>query len=199
MVLYGLIILFFVGIALGINGICAVTLGVDFAWAAVWAAAGLEILLATDLLVVGAMRLLPKRLYNPFAKFYQTRPWQTNACLALGVRRWKDKVPELGKIGGFSKDHIDSLNPDYLYHFLQEAAFGEAEHLVSAMMSWTIFFIPMPYRLTVGIPYCVLNIVLNMMSAMIKRYLRPKMMAVYRRQKMKQDRQAATNAANSAA
>ena len=195
MVLYGLIVLFFAGMALGINGICAVTVGLDFAWGAIWSAAGLGIILGTDIVVVCSMRLLPKRLYNPFAKFYQTRPWQTNVCLALGVRRWKDKVPELGKLGGFRKDHLDNLNPDYLYHFLQEAAFGEAEHWVSVLMSWTIFLIPMPYRLTVGLPYCVLNIILNTMSAMIQRYLRPKMIAVYRRQKMKHDRQAANQPA----
>lgn len=188
MVLYLIIVAIFAVLTLGINGLCAATVGLDFTWGGVWTAAGLGILLGTDIVVVCLMRLLPKKLYNPLAKFYQTKPWQTTFCLACGVRKWKDRVPELGKLGGFRKDHLANLNPDYLFRFLREAAFGETEHLVSALMSWTIFLIPWPYCLTVGIPYCVLNIILNVMSAMIQRYLRPKMLAVYRRQLAKATR-----------
>lgn len=188
MVLYLLIVAVFAVVTLGFNGLCALTLGLNFTWGAIWTVAGLGILLGVNLCLVLFMRCLPKKLYNPFAKIYQTQPWQTTFCIRLGVRRWKEKVPELGRLAGFRKDHVDSFEPAYLYRFLQENTFAEAEHVTGLTLSWVMLLLPWPYGLTVGIPYCLLGILLNGMSAMTQRYLRPKLIALYRRQLAKAER-----------
>lgn len=189
MLLYGVIIAIYVLISIVTNGVCAFVFGYDLVNAVYWMIVTFAALLGIDIVVVVGMRIFPKKIfYNPNRRIYQTKPWQTSLFLKLGIRSWKERVPELGGMGGFKKDKLYSFETDYLERFLYENCFGEAEHVMSGLASFLVLlYVPNIYLWTIAFPFAVCNLMLNWMSAMIQRYLRPKLMALYRRQKRKNE------------
>ena len=189
MLLYGIIIAIYVLISFIANGVCAFVLGYDLVNAVYWMIVTITALFGIDVVVVLGLHIFPKKIfYNPESKIYQTKPWQTNLFLKLGIRSWKERVPELGALGGFKKDKVYSFETDYLERFLYENCYGEAEHVVSGLASFLVLlYVPNIYLWTIAVPFAICNLMLNFMSAMIQRYLRPKLMALYRRQKRKNE------------
>jgi len=63
-------------------------------------------IIAIDGLTAGIVRLLPKKLFNPFAKRFKVFKWEKSFYQKLGIKKWKDLVPELGHLTGFRKNKI---------------------------------------------------------------------------------------------
>lgn len=128
-------------------------------------------------------RILPKKVFNPYRKRYKTFNKESNFYNKIGIKKWKDKVPELGKIGGFAKNKLNSPNdPGYLYRFLTEICIAESLHTLSIIMGALIFFIlPPKYLLTIALPIFLINGILHILPVLIQRYLRPKMLKIYTR------------------
>jgi hypothetical protein len=116
-------------------------------------------------------------------KFFEVSKKEQKFYEKLGIRAWKDKVLELGGMGGFSKSKIDDPNsPEYIERFLIESYKGEIDHICGMIAGFSvIFLIPLKYALFIGVPIAIVNVVVNMMSTMILRYNTPKLKTLHKR------------------
>ncbi len=75
------------------------------------------VLFVVNLVCAVLFKLLPKKWVNPFLKIYKVHNWERKFYEKLGVRVWKDKIAEAGKIfAKFDKSKVHDLNnAEYLY------------------------------------------------------------------------------------
>ncbi len=98
----------------------------------------------------------------------------------LGVKKWKDLVPELGFFTGFRKNKI--ANPksvEYVDRYILEINYGIYVHFVSIFASFLIVFIyPLKYCLMFGIPVAIVSVILHLMPLFTLRYNLPKLKSI---------------------
>ncbi len=126
-------------------------------------------------------------------KFYPASKKEQIFYEKIGIKKWKDKVLELGAVTGFRKNKLgDTKDNKYVERFIIEANYGILVHLACMIFGFLIIFIcPWGFRLSVGLPVAIVNLVLNFMSNSILRYNLPKLHTLYkfnlRKLKQKQD------------
>ena len=124
--------------------------------------------------------LLPRQWFSVKNAFFYVSKKEQKFYEHLGIRKWKDKVWELGGLGGFSKRKIkDSKNPEYFKRFIIESNRGVTEHILGSIFGFTIIFQYPRYIWSIGLPISLLNLILNILPTMILRYNLPKLRAVY--------------------
>lgn len=124
-------------------------------------------------------------------KFFDVSKKEQKFYEKLGIRSWKDKVLELGKLGGFSKSKIaDPNSPEYVERFLIESYKGELDHIIGMFVGFTVIFIfPLKFAWCVGIPVAIVNVFLNLLSTMILRYNTPKLKVLHKRAMRNKERE----------
>jgi len=124
------------------------------------------------------VRLLPKALYNPKNKLFSVKKREHKLFEKLGVKKWKDSIPEAGGVSGFSRNHLyDPRNPDYIKKYIIEGCIAEALHTLS--ICWGIialFLIKRELVLPIGIPLVLFNFFVHIFPLVIQRYMRPRLM-----------------------
>lgn len=100
----------------------------------------------------------------------------------IGIKKWKDKVLELGAVTGFRKNKLGNVNDiKYVERFIVEANYGILVHIACMIFGFTIMLIcPIGFRLSVGLPVAMVNLLLNFMSNSILRYNLPKLHTLYK-------------------
>lgn len=138
----------------------------------------LVIVILPSLLMHFITRALPKSWFNKDHKIYRVSQSERDFYLKLGVKKWKDKVPELGKVVNFRKNKlIDPKDPKYIEKFITETRYAEVIHILCAISSLILmWFVPSPYVFTVGVPVGVIYAFLNIPPVIIQRYNRPRLM-----------------------
>lgn len=126
---------------------------------------------------------MPNRWFGVNNPLYHVSEWEKRLYKKLRVKFWKDKVWELGGIGGFSKKHCkEPSNPEYIERFIIECNKGVLTHRLSypagflAML--TLSGLPV---FTVALPVAVVNIYLNVLPTLALRYNTPKLQAILKR------------------
>ncbi len=93
---------------------------------------------------------LPAARINPASWLFKPRGWERGGVFyeALGVRRWKDRLPDAGPwfAGGFAKRDLSSRGPDYLRRFLLETCRGEWAHWLAMAAAPFFFLCSTPWR-----------------------------------------------------
>lgn len=142
---------------------------------------------AASLLIDGIVafvgRRLPKKWMNPNKKIFHTSDREMKFYEKIGVRKWKDKVPELGGFTSFHKNKLsDPWNNEYVERYMLEACYGVIIHLFSPFFGFLI--IALDYKmytgwswmwLTIMIPVAIVNAILIVMPAFILKYNLPKL------------------------
>ncbi len=133
-----------------------------------------------SVIVTITTRVLPDKVFNPYRRF-KVYPKENRLYTKLKVKKWKDKIPELGKLGGFAKNHINEPNnPQYIFRFLTETCIAETLHFYSIILSGLVFlFIPNQYLFTISIPVFIINGTLHLLPVLLQRYIRPKFIKIY--------------------
>lgn len=137
-----------------------------------------------DLIVALVIRIFPAKNFAPEKKIFKSHKWEKNFYLKIGIKKWKDKIPEVGKlIKQFDKTQVEDKNkPEYLYKFLCELGYAEIMHLVSAPLGFLVIFIfPLEYWFLFGIPVGIVNFVLQLLPVFVQRYNRPRLLLAYER------------------
>lgn len=127
--------------------------------------------------------LIPKKFYNPLAKRFNCLRMEKRLYTKLGIRKWKDKIPETGGLlVGFGKSHATELhNNAYVYKFMQETCYAEVMHLLSVPLGFLVLpLCPHVLRVGVALPVAVINSVLQLLPAMVQRFVRPQLLRVYK-------------------
>lgn len=128
------------------------------------------------------IELLPKKIFNPFGKLGKSFKWERKFYEKIGIRKWKDKIPEVGKYFRFSKSVlIDKSDNEYILAFIRETICGEIIHFVGFLLGFIIIFVNIKSWFLIALPMIIANTIINIMPVMIQRYNRPKLLLLYQR------------------
>lgn len=133
------------------------------------------------------VRLTPDQLYGIDNPLFHITKREREMYKRLRVRSWKDKVWELGGIGGFSKKNMTSTNdPEYVKKFIVECNRGVVTH----RLSYPVGFIAMLTLdgvcvFTVALPVALVNLYLNILPTLVLRYNTPMLKSLYERLRKK--------------
>ena len=99
----------------------------------------------------------------------------------IGIKRWKEKVIELGIFANFRKNKIaEPTNNEYIARYILEINYGVFVHIACVIFGFVIvFFYPLQYFLCFGIPVAVVNAILNALPIFVLRYNLPKLVRLY--------------------
>ncbi|MDR1092958.1 MAG: hypothetical protein LBL66_02280, partial [Clostridiales bacterium] len=188
MVLYLFIIGFSMAAVFAANGVYAAIAG-----ASVWAVFGmvwgdaLALFLLDALFATAIHFALPKKWFDPYRKIYRAGKRERRFYNALRIVRWKDKIPETGKlIGQFDKTKVAGLEADYLFLFLRETCYAEIIHY--AMLLLPSLIVPLCHALifsgssfrlyvwTLALPCAFVNFALQIPPIFVQRFNRPRLL-----------------------
>lgn len=140
-----------------------------------------------DGIVAFIIRRLPYKWLKSESKFFEVSKKELRFYEKIGIKKWKDLVPELGGFTSFHKNKIvDPHNNEYLERFVLEVNYGIVIHLVSFFTSFLILFIDYQMFttsivwLTIGLPVAVINAILIVLPAFILRYNLPRLKMLIR-------------------
>ena len=120
---------------------------------------------------------------HPFKDVYRVGKWEQKMHLKLGVRLWKDKIPELGKVfAGYDKSKVGDMKDNKnVEMFIRNTIVAEYDHIFSAILGSLAIFVCLPVWHIVGLPLVFANLAINLMPVIVQRYNRPKLMMLYAR------------------
>ena len=193
MILYGSIIFVCVCLLTGVNAVFAAPrFGVSFWFILGAVLINVVAVIAVDGLFAFLIRRLPEKWFGHERRFFQVSAKEKKFYEKLKIRKWKDKVPELGQFTNFHKNKVaEPRNNVYLERYMLEAAYGEVIHLAGCFLGFVIiFFYPLKYWLCFGFPVAVINLIMNILPYFILRYNFYKMKVLYRSNERKQRRAA---------
>ena len=193
MILYGSIIFVCVCLLTGVNAVFAAPrFGVSFWFILGAVLINVVAVIAVDGLFAFFIRRLPEKWFGHERRFFQVSAKEKKFYEKLKIRKWKDKVPELGQFTNFHKNKVaEPRNNAYLERYMLEAAYGEVIHLAGCFLGFVIiFFYPLKYWLCFGFPVAVINLIMNILPYFILRYNFYKMKVLYRSNERKQRRAA---------
>ena len=129
---------------------------------------------------------MPDRWFSVDNPLYDVSEFEKNFYQKLKVKKWKDKVWELGALGGFSKKNLKETSHEHFEKFVIECNKGVLTH----RLSYPIGFIAMltlfnVCSLTVALPVAIVNLFLNILPTIVLRYNTHKLKSILERMKRK--------------
>lgn len=148
------------------------------------------VVFAIDAVLAYVIRRLPNKWFNFRFKHFRVFKFEKKYYEKIGIKKWKDKIPELGQFTNFSKNKVeDPTNNEYIERFLLEICYGEVIHFTSIFFGFLIIFMyDLRYCLYMGIPVAIANGIINYLSFAILRYNRPKLMTIHERNRRLEER-----------
>ncbi len=181
MILYLCIIAVCVLIISGANALFG---SLSFFPALAWTAGCTVAIIAVDGLFAAIARLLPAKWFPQDSKLYKVGKKEKNFYEKLKIRKWKDKIPEIGHFTGFRKNKVaEPKNPEYVARFLLECRYGEMGHFLDCIFGFLVM-IPFPFLplgwWTISLPVCIVNICLTIPTILVLRYNSYKLEILYK-------------------
>lgn len=173
-----------IGIAMAliaaVNLLCATAAWYYVIPAVIWCTA---LCFALDGAIALVINKLPDRWFGVDNSLYHVSKRETALYKRLKVRAWKDKVWELGGLGGFSKKKLrEPDNPKYIEQFIVECNKGVLTHRLAYPVGFLMMLTLIPLcAWTIGLPVAVVNLFLNILPTMVLRYNTPKLQAILKR------------------
>ena len=145
---------------------------------------------ALDGLIAIVINKMPDRWFGVDNPHYRVSKAERELYKKLKVRLWKDKVWELGGLGGFSKKNVqEPNNPLYIEKFIIECNKGVLTHRLSYPIGFlAMLTLPNLCAWTVAVPVAVVNLFLNILPTLALRYNTPMLKGILDRLKRKESR-----------
>ncbi|MCQ4087476.1 hypothetical protein [Saccharibacillus sp. JS10] len=123
-----------------------------------------------------AVRFLPKAWYEKNDWFFAEKPFEKKLYKKMRLDRWKDKLPEGGKLWDFQKRALNNdLSLEYADRFILETKYGEVGHFGMAILGFLCIWIN-PSQYTLVFLICALvNVIVQIPFCLIQRYNRPRL------------------------
>ena len=136
-----------------------------------------------DGIVAIAINKMPDRWFGVNNRLYNVTQAERNLYKKLGVRLWKDKIWELGGLGGFSKKRLEEPdNPKYIEKFIIECNKGVITHRIAYPIGFiAMLTLPNTCAFTIALPVAIVNIILNILPTIALRYNTPMLKSVLKR------------------
>ena len=136
-----------------------------------------------DLIFAGLIHAMKDKYFDSNKKFFVVSQKERKFYEKLHIKAWKDKVIELGALGGFRKNKIrNEADIAYVNRFLIESNKGIVVHIADIFFGFLIIFIP-PFKWSfcVGLPVAIVNTFLSILPIFILRYNTPKLLVLKKR------------------
>lgn len=189
---YCLFILFWVVLIIAINGLFVLSVfGISFLRMTFNIIISVVAVICVDgFFAFVVRRLLPERFFSVDKKWFCAKKKECIFYEKIGIKKWKDKVLELGaSTTDFSKKQIsDPTNNEYVGRFIVEANYGVLVHITGCIFGFLIIFIYPRLWFCVGLPVAVVNLFMNCLSLFILRYNLPKLHTLYRINRKREER-----------
>lgn len=145
---------------------------------------------ALDGLIAIVINKMPDTWFGVNNSLFRVTEAERALYRRLKVRLWKDKVWELGGLGGFSKKVLEEpQSPAYIEKFIIECHKGMLTHRLSYPIGFlAMLTLPPPCAFTVALPVAVVNLFLNVLPTVALRYNTPMLKAVLERMKRKEQK-----------
>ena len=125
--------------------------------------------------------LCPKKWFSVDKERWAAKKKECRFYEKLGIKKWKDKVIELGFLTGFRKNKIaDPNNNEYVGRYIVEANYGIGVHIACMIFGYLVCLVFPAHWYSIGLPVGFVGMVLNLLSFMILRYNLPKLRTLYR-------------------
>lgn len=126
---------------------------------------------------------IPDKMFGADNPLYNVSEAEKKLYKKLKVRNWKDKVWELGGLGGFSKKNLARPDsPEYIEKFIVECNKGVLTHRLSYLIGFIpMLFIPDICAYSIAFPVAIVNLLLNILPTMALRYNTPKLQFMLKR------------------
>ena len=125
--------------------------------------------------------IMPKKWFSIDKKNFIASKKESLFYEKIGIKKWKDLIIELGFFTNFRKNKIaEPNNNQYVERYIVEANYGIAVHLSCMLFGFLVVLIYPSLYLSVGIPVCLVNLVLNFMPVACLRYNLTKLHKIYR-------------------
>jgi hypothetical protein len=162
------------------NILCGTAAVYDIIGAVVWCTA---LQFALDGLIAILINKMPDRWFGIDNPLYHVSEAEKKLYNKLKVRRWKDKVWELGGLGGFSKKRIQAPNDTaYVEKFIIECNKGVLTHRLSYPIGFlAMLTVPGVCAISIALPVAIVNVFLNILPTLALRYNTPKLHAMLKR------------------
>ncbi|MBQ6706243.1 MAG: hypothetical protein IJN07_01870 [Clostridia bacterium] len=136
-----------------------------------------------DGLIAILINKLPDRFFGVDNPLYTVSDAEKNFHKKIKVRHWKDKVWELGGLGGFSKRNLVSPgSPEYIEKFIIECNKGVLTHRLSYPIGFlAMLLFPNGCAFSIALPVAVVNLFLNVLPTLVLRYNTPKLQVMLKR------------------
>jgi len=143
-----------------------------------------------DGLIALIINKLPDAWFGVDNPLYRVSKAERRLYKVLKVRRWKDKVWELGGLGGFSKKALNAPDdPKYIEKFIIECNKGVLTHRLSYPVGILVMLtLPNLCAWSIALPAAAVNLILNIMPTLALRYNTPMLKAVLKRLKRKEQK-----------
>lgn len=175
-----------------LSAILTLVCEVEFLYALGFTALAVVAIVALDGLIAGVARMLPKKFADREKKIFHVSAKEKSFYEKLKIRKWKDRVPEIGHLTGFRKNKIaDPKSVEYLDRFLLEACYGEIGHFSSCVLGFLILLLFPVSKIwfAISVPVAIINVFLNLPSFFILRYTSYKL-EILRKNLLKKQRRA---------
>lgn len=185
-----------IGIAMLIIGAINILLGV-----ALWYVVGISVIWCTALQFAldGSIAILinkmPDRWFGVNNRLYRVSQRERALYKRWRVRQWKDKVWELGGLGGFSKKELkEPNNPEYIEKFIIECNKGVLTHRLAYPVGFAAMLtLPFPCNLTIALPVAIVNLYLSVLPTLVLRCNTPALQSILKRLRKKTENKPITS------
>lgn len=125
--------------------------------------------------------ICPKKWFTVEKEGFAASKTECRFYEKLGIKKWKDKVVELGFFTGFRKNKIaDPNNNEYVARYIIEANYGIGVHVAGMIFGFLVCLVFPAHWYSIGLPVGFVNMIVNSLSFMILRYNLPKLRTLYR-------------------
>ena len=133
---------------------------------------------------------MPDKWFGVDNRAYYVSKKETKLYKKLKVREWKDKVWELGGLGGFSKKELkEPDDPKYIERFIIECNKGVLTHRIAYPIGFlAMLTLPNICALTIALPIAIVNLFLNVLPTIVLRYNTPMLISILKRLKRKNEK-----------
>ena len=134
----------------------------------------LAVIVIDGIFATVARWLLPKKWFTADKTHFAAGKKKCRFYEKIGIKKWKDLVPELGHLTGFRKNKIaDPTNNEYVDRFIEEANFGVCGHFLGILFGFSLAFFEFIYSgyfIRIGLWVAIVNAFMNFLSYAILRY-----------------------------
>ena len=138
-----------------------------------------------------AINKMPDAWFSVDNPLYNVSKRERELYKKLKVKRWKNKVWELGGLGGFSKGAIASPDdPKYIEKYIIECNKGVLTHRIGYAAGFlAMLTLPMPCALTIALPVAVVNLFLNILPTIVLRNNTPLLKSILHKLRARAEKQ----------